>query len=105
MRAAGSAGTLAGGGVILLNVVAWRQTRKAARRQQKLTALGAEREGLVRELDEARSRYEQILHHASDAMFCIDPHDGTLIEVNRRAEELLGAIADVGDVHAWPVGG
>ena len=82
--------TLAGGGVILLNVVAWRQTRKAARRQQKLTALGAEREGLVRELDEARSRYEQILHHASDAMFCIDPHDGTLIEVNRRAEELLG---------------
>lgn len=81
---------LAGGGVILLNMVAWRQARKAARRQQKLASVSAEREFLVRDLDEARSRYEQILHHASDAMFCIDPHDGSLIEVNRRAEELLG---------------
>ncbi len=81
---------LAGGGVILLNVVAWRQARKAARHRQKLAAISAEHEVLLRDLDEARSRYEQILHHASDAMFCIDPHDGSLIEVNRRAEELLG---------------
>ena len=82
--------TLTGSGVLLLTVVTWRQSRKAARRQERLAALSAERDRLGRELDEARSRYEQILHHASDAMFLVDPHDGSLLEVNRRAEELLG---------------
>ena len=81
---------LAGGGVLLLNVVAWRQTRKAVRRKRRLATMTEERAQLVSDLDAARSRYEQIMNHASDAMFCIDPHDGSLLEVNRRAEELLG---------------
>jgi PAS domain S-box-containing protein len=81
---------MVGGGVILLTVVTWRQTRKAWRRKARLATLAAERDRLDQELGEARSRYEQILNHASDAMFFVDPHDGTLLEVNRRAEELLG---------------
>ncbi|MGE4578553.1 MAG: ATP-binding protein [Desulfuromonadales bacterium] len=42
----------------------------------------------------ARKRYQQILDHAGDAIFFIHPEDGTLVEVNRQAENLLGYSAE-----------
>jgi PAS domain S-box-containing protein len=77
-------------GVGLLVLRGWRNERQLDSFSHQLTAASAERERLDRQLADAQNRYEQILHHASDAMFFVDPHDGTLLEVNRRAEEQLG---------------
>lgn len=38
----------------------------------------------------ARRRAQHLLDNAGDAIFFIDPEDGSLLEVNRRGEELLG---------------
>lgn len=42
----------------------------------------------------AQKRYRQILDHAGDAIFFIHPERGTLVEVNRQAEKLLGYSAE-----------
>lgn len=81
---------LMGGGGLLLAAMVWRGGRQATRLAQQLAEEKTVRDDLERQLADARCRYEQILHHASDAMFFVDPHDGTLLEVNRRAEEMLG---------------
>lgn len=81
---------LLGGGSVLLAMAAWRGKRQTAGVQQQLAEAEATRHDLETRLEDAQRRCEQILHHASDAMFFVDPHDGTLLEVNRRAEEMLG---------------
>ena len=78
------------GGVLLLAAMAWRGEHQAARLRQQSAEGEAVRDTLEKQLADAQRRYEQILHHASDAMFLVDPHDGTLLEVNHRAEEMLG---------------
>ncbi|TLM65340.1 MAG: PAS domain S-box protein [Deltaproteobacteria bacterium] len=88
--AAPAGAVLLGGGVLLLAATAWHGERAAARLQQRLAEAEQASSRLDSRLEEAQRRYEQILHHASDAMFFVDPHDGTLLEVNRRAEEMLG---------------
>lgn len=75
------------GGMLLLIAWIWRREAQLGRFQREAETTAAR---LDAELAEARSRYEQVLHHACDAMFFVDPHDGTLLEVNRRAEEMLG---------------
>jgi len=99
-RLAGTA--MLGGGVLLLAIHAWRSDRQAKALTCRLAEEEKSREKLVEELAVARSRCEQILHHASDAMFFVDPHDGTLLEVNRRAEEMLGYTC--GDIHHLSLG-
>ena len=42
----------------------------------------------------AQKRYRQMLDHAGDAIFFIQPEDGTLVEVNRQTENLLGYTAE-----------
>ena len=78
------------GGILLLTIQAWHNQRQVTALTEQLAAGSAVQEQLDRQLADAQNRYEQVLHHASDAMFFVDPHDGTLLEVNRRAEELLG---------------
>jgi PAS domain S-box-containing protein len=82
--------TLLAGGILLLSIRAWRDQHLAKTLAEQLAEATAEQEQLGRQLADAHNRYEQVLHHASDAMFFVDPHDGTLLAVNRRAEELLG---------------
>jgi len=82
--------TLLGGGTALLAAAAWRNNRHVAKLAQRLVAEETACHDLEQKLTDAHRRYEQILHHASDAMFFVDPHDGALIEVNHRAEEMLG---------------
>lgn len=81
---------LLGGGGLLLATIAWRGNCHTIRLAQNLAIAEAAHRDLEQQLADARCRYEQILHHASDAMFFVDPHDGTLLDVNRRAEEMLG---------------
>jgi PAS domain S-box-containing protein len=78
------------GGIALLIVRTWRSEHLGHALAEQLAAKTTAGAQLARQLADAQNRYEQVLHHASDAMFFIDPHDGTLLEVNRRAEELLG---------------
>jgi PAS domain S-box-containing protein len=44
---------------------------------------------LLRELKESEEKYHALMDYASDAIFLVDD-DGSLVEVNRKAEELLG---------------
>lgn len=85
-----SGAALLGAGALLFAVIAWRSNRRAGKLEAGLAGADEACRRLTAELAEARERPEQILQYASDAMFFIDPHDGTLLEVNRRAEELLG---------------
>jgi PAS domain S-box-containing protein len=78
------------GGIALLIIRAWRSERLSQTLAQRLATATAAKGESDRQRIDAQNRYEQLLHHASDAMFFIDPHDGTLLEINRRAEELLG---------------
>ncbi|NJC88297.1 MAG: PAS domain S-box protein [Desulfuromonas sp.] len=81
---------LLGGGLTLLAAAAWRGERYAAKLARRLATAETARRDLEQQIADANCRYEQILHHASDAMFFVDPHNGNLIEVNHRAEEMLG---------------
>lgn len=81
---------LLGGGTLLLVATIRRGERHATGLSRQLSAETEDRHTLEQQLADAQRRYGQILHHASDAMFFVDPHDGTLLEVNRRAEEMLG---------------
>ncbi len=47
-------------------------------------------ERLQRDLDLAQRRAQQLFHHAGDALFYLDPATGTLLQVNRQAEEMFG---------------
>ncbi|WP_305044402.1 sensor histidine kinase [Geoalkalibacter sp.] len=44
----------------------------------------------LRDQEHAQRRFQQLLDHAGDAIFFIDPKDGRLLLVNRQAEEMLG---------------
>lgn len=87
--AAAGAALVAGGG-LLLAIRCCQSERQARQCEQRLAEEAEARAGLAAELADAQHRYQQILHHASEPMFFVDPHDGTLLEVNRRAEEMLG---------------
>lgn len=71
------------------------RNRKLQRDCERLTA---ENENLriAHRLAERRSR--QLLDNAGDAIFFIDPENGSLLEMNRQAEELLGYTA--AEIHA-----
>lgn len=88
--AAAAAPALVGAGVLLLVAGGCLGQRQLGRLTRKLAAAEARQTELAAELADAQTRYQQILHHASDAIFFVDPHDGRLLEVNRRAEEMLG---------------
>jgi PAS domain S-box-containing protein len=83
-------GSLLAGGVLVLMGCAWRAHHRALQLQQRLAAGEAARQVQAEQLDEARSRYQQVFDHAIDALFLVDPHQGSLLAVNHQAEELLG---------------
>lgn len=60
---------------------------KLSAREQSLAAGG-------RELERAQRRFHQLLDHAGEAIFFIDPRDGRLLLINRQAEEMLGYRAE-----------
>lgn len=74
-------------------IVLRRTSLRNRRLQHDRERLAAENESLrlAHTLAERRSR--QLLDHAGDAIFFIDPENGSLLEVNRQAEELLGYTA------------
>lgn len=65
----------------------WRRLR-GLQVQDKAAAVEIDR--LRQELELSRQRCRNLLDNAGDAIFLVDPSDGSLLEVNRRAEELLG---------------
>lgn len=75
----------------------WALLRRSSQLQRKLQRncqqLAAENKQLrnAQQLAERRSRH--LLDNAGDAIFFIDPQTGSLLEVNRQAEELLGYAA------------
>ena len=81
--------TLAGAGL---------QFRRLAGQRRRLEEAGrtleAENAELRKASEMSRRRYRQLLNNAGDALFFIDPDDGTLRELNRQAEDLLGYTAD-----------
>lgn len=77
-----------------LPLIPLRRTSQLNRQLQRdCERLAAENENLriAHRLAERRSR--QLLDNAGDAIFYIDPRNGSLLEVNRQAEELLGYTA------------
>ena len=79
-----------GGGVLLLIAGTWRAQRRADDLGRRLAEAETARLAQAEQLDEVRSRYDQVFNHAADAMFFINPHDGALLAVNRQAELMLG---------------
>jgi PAS domain S-box-containing protein len=88
-------------GIILtaLPLISLRRTSQRNRQLQcDCERLAAENENLslAHRLAERRSR--QLLDNAGDAIFFINPENGSLLEMNRQAEELLGYTA--AEIHA-----
>lgn len=82
-----------------LSLIALRRTSLRNRKLQRdCERLAAENENLriAHRLAERRSR--QLLDNAGDAIFFINPENGSLLEMNRQAEELLGYTA--AEIHA-----
>lgn len=73
---------------------AWRQLCRQQSRIGELDAELATSRQTERQLGEqlvtARGYHEQFLQHTSTATFLINPENGSLLEINRRAEESLG---------------
>ncbi|AMV71305.1 hypothetical protein JCM30471_31410 [Desulfuromonas carbonis] len=72
---------------------AWRQQRlqqELATRTATCRGQGSDLQQLSADLELANQRYQHLLDHAGDALFFLDPGDGSLLEINRQAEELLG---------------
>jgi len=67
-----------------------RRNRQLLRCSQRLTT---EKEQLRTAAELAERRSQQLLDNAGDAIFFISPEDGSLLELNRQAEELLGYTA------------
>jgi PAS domain S-box-containing protein len=76
--------------------------RHRSHRNQQLrrdcARLAAENENLRLAQAVAERRSRQLLDNAGDAIFFIDPENGSLLELNRQAEELLGYKAT--EIHA-----
>ena len=90
---------------LLVGFLAWRLQRL----EQQQRRLEGERSQLTRSLAQqqeiselARLRYHHLLDHAGDALFFIDPVDGSLQELNRQARELLGYSTD--EIHTLSLG-
>jgi PAS domain S-box-containing protein len=66
--------------------------------QRDCARLTAENENLRLAQAIAERRSRQLLDNAGDAIFFIDPENGSLLELNRQAEELLGYKAT--EIHA-----
>jgi PAS domain S-box-containing protein len=88
--AAVTGSSLVAGGVLLLMACTWCERRRALQLGQRLAEVEAARQIQSEQLDEARSRYQQLFHHAIDALFLVDPHNGALLAVNHQAEQMLG---------------
>ena len=78
------------GGMFVLLFFVWRNYRQQQAMEEVLEAQKLRHRELRQELANQQTRYEQILYNANDGMFFIDLETGNLLEVNRRAEELLG---------------
>ena len=72
---------------------AWRHRRlhrELAARTATCREQALELQQLSANLELSNRRYQHLLDHAGDALFFLDPVDGSLLEINRQAEELLG---------------
>ncbi|MGK2907443.1 MAG: GAF domain-containing protein, partial [Desulfuromonadales bacterium] len=83
---------LALAGILILLAMVWaRQNQNLARERQK--RLLASEETCQRQadlLENFRSRDQQFIQNAGEALFVFDQQDGSLLEINRHAEALLG---------------
>jgi len=79
------------GGLAALPLLALHRLASRNRELSLEAARGAaEKSTLESRLETAERHSRQLLDYAGDAIFFIDPEDGSLLELNRRAEELLG---------------
>jgi len=103
--AAGPASLLMGLGIAAAAALWWvfSVTRKEEGRRLLVEERDRYREHcqrLEQDLQRSEQRFRQLLDHAGDAIFFIDPFTGGLLEVNRRTEELLGYTAE--EIRALP---
>ncbi len=78
------------GGILLLIGLVWWYYRQNQRIGQSVKMFERQNQELRCELANQKNRYEQVLHNASDGLFFIDLETGKLLDINRRAEQLLG---------------
>jgi PAS domain S-box-containing protein len=86
------AAALALAGILLLLAVAWaKQNQNQARRlRQQLLDSKEVCQQQADLLENCLSRDQQFIRDAGEALFILDQKDGSLIEINRQAEQLLG---------------
>ena len=79
-------------GILILLAIVWaRQTQSQARELQKKLLISEETcQQQADLLENFRSRDQQFIQSAGEALFVFDQEDGSLIEINRQAETLLG---------------
>lgn len=81
---------LAGIGIILAIIYAKRSQRQARALQDKLLASEATCQQQIKQLENYQSRDQQLVQSSGEALFIFDQADGSLLEINRKAEDLLG---------------
>jgi PAS domain S-box-containing protein len=79
---------LAGTGVILLGL--FRQLAESGTRHNRETQLKNDLSQLQKQLALANLRNQQLLDNAGDALFFVDPTQGTILDQNQVCENLLG---------------
>ncbi len=72
------------GGLLLITF------RQKKHLQAQTGKLQKEHEDLQRQTEAAQKRFQHIFDHAGDALFFIDPTDGSLLQVNPQGERMLG---------------
>jgi hypothetical protein len=82
--------TLAGVFIIMASVWAKRKQDQAKQLQKKLLVSEETCQQQADLLENFRSRDRQFIQNAGEALFIFDQEDGSLIELNRQAEGLLG---------------
>ncbi len=78
--------------ILIIVVGAWgrRNQVQASSLQKQLLASEESRQQQVDQLENFRSRDQLFVQNAGEALFIFDQKDGSLIEINREAEDLLG---------------
>ena len=81
---------LAAIGIILAILYAKQSQRQARALQAKLLASEATCQQQSEQLENYQSRDQQLVQSSGEALFIFDQDDGSLLEINRKAEDLLG---------------
>ncbi|MDT8444167.1 MAG: PAS domain S-box protein, partial [Desulfuromonadales bacterium] len=78
--------------ILVILAAAWarRNQVQADSLQKRLLASEESRQQQVDQLESFRSRDQLFIQNAGEALFIFDQKDGSLIEINRQAEDLLG---------------